>query len=88
MQYTVVLEKAEHNWSAYIPDAPGCVSVGATRAEVEQNIQKALVLWLEASTEEGYAIPQPGTWTTVVDIEIPEGTRFARRDELAAPSAS
>ena len=29
MRYAVVIEKAEGNYSAYVPDLPGCVATGA-----------------------------------------------------------
>jgi predicted RNase H-like HicB family nuclease len=83
MQYVVVLEQGEGNWSAYVPDAPGCVTTGATREDVEQNIREALALWLEVSAEHSQTLPEPGTWTTVVDVEIPAGARFAPRAERA-----
>src|SRR5581483_4392789 len=42
MQYVVVVEQGEHNWSAYAPDVWGCAATGATREEVERNIREAL----------------------------------------------
>ncbi|MBD3563461.1 type II toxin-antitoxin system HicB family antitoxin, partial [Planktothrix sp. FACHB-1355] len=47
MRYAVVIEKAEGNYSAYVPDLPGCVSVGDTIEEVKQNIQEAIEFHLE-----------------------------------------
>ncbi|MCU0548724.1 MAG: type II toxin-antitoxin system HicB family antitoxin [Leptolyngbya sp. Prado105] len=41
MRYAVVIEKAPENYSAYVPDLPGCVATGATVREVEQQIQEA-----------------------------------------------
>jgi predicted RNase H-like HicB family nuclease len=80
MQYVVVVERTEHNWSAYVPDVWGCVATGATREEVERNIREALALHFEVTAEHDEPLPEPGTWTTVVDVEIPEGVRFARRE--------
>ena len=31
MRYAIVIEKAEGNYSAYVPDLPGCVATGAYR---------------------------------------------------------
>ena len=83
MQYVVVVERAEHNWSAYAPDVWGCAATGATREEVERNIREALVFHFEGTVEAGEPLPEPGTWTTVVDVAIPEGARFAPRGEQA-----
>ncbi len=41
-EYRVEYEEGEHNWSAYSPDLPGCVSTGKTRADVERNMQEAI----------------------------------------------
>ena len=39
MRYAIVIEKAESNYSAYVPDLPGCVATGATLQEVEAEIR-------------------------------------------------
>ena len=39
MRYAVVIEKAESNYSAYVPDLPGCVATGETVEEVEAQIR-------------------------------------------------
>ena len=37
MEYLVVIEQAESNYSAYLPDLPGCVATGEdTRRNHEQ----------------------------------------------------
>ena len=36
MKYAVVIEKAESNYSAYVPDLPGCIATGSTIEEVER----------------------------------------------------
>ncbi len=73
MRYTVVLEQTPNNWSAYVPDISGCISTGKTREEVERNIREALALHFEALHADNAPIPAPGTWTTVVDVPLPEG---------------
>ena len=47
MKYAVVYEKAPNNYSAYVPDLPGCVATGATRQDVERNIREAIAFHLE-----------------------------------------
>ncbi len=68
MRYAVVIEKAKGNYSAYVPDLPGCVSVGDTLEEVKQNIQEALAFHLEAMREDGLPIPQPATECEYVEV--------------------
>ncbi|MFM6813800.1 MAG: type II toxin-antitoxin system HicB family antitoxin, partial [Dolichospermum sp.] len=46
IEYTVIYERGETNWGAYVPDLPGCVSIGDTLAEVEENIKEAIELYL------------------------------------------
>ena len=74
MRYTVVLEQTPNNWCAYVPDVGGCISTGKTREEVERNIREALTLHLEALLADNVPLPAPGTWTTVVEIALPEQT--------------
>ena len=61
-KYVVVVEKVpDSNYSAYVPDLPGCVSTGDTREEVERNIREAIEFHLEGIREDGDPIPEPGT---------------------------
>lgn len=59
MKYAVVIEKAEGNYSAYVPDLPGCVATGATVEEVEREIREAIGLHIEGLREDGLAVPVP-----------------------------
>ncbi len=59
MRYAVVIEKADGNYSAYVPDLPGCVATGATIEEVECEITEAIRFHLEGMREDGTPIPQP-----------------------------
>ena len=47
MRFAIVIEKAEGNYSAYVPDLPGCVATGATVEEVESQIREAIEFHLE-----------------------------------------
>ncbi|MGI8586653.1 MAG: type II toxin-antitoxin system HicB family antitoxin [Chloroflexia bacterium] len=60
-EYTVIYESGPHNWSAYVPDVPGCVTTGKTRAETERNMQEALAGHLALMQESGEPIPEPTT---------------------------
>ena len=67
MRYAVVIEKAEPNYSAYVPDLPGCVATGATRAEVERRIRQAIQLHIQGLREDGIPIPKPSSICEYVD---------------------
>lgn len=47
MRYAAVIEKAEGNFSAYVPDLPGCVATGATLEDVEREIREAIAFHLD-----------------------------------------
>lgn len=59
MRYAVVIEQAEGNYSAYVPDLPGCVTTGSSIAEVEHNIREAIEFHLDGLHEDGLPVPQP-----------------------------
>jgi predicted RNase H-like HicB family nuclease len=64
MRYGIVIEKAEGNYSAYVPDLPGCVATGATREEVAAEIAEAIRLHIEGLREDGLEVPTP---TSIVE---------------------
>jgi len=59
MRYAIVIEKANDNYSSYVPDLPGCIATGATVEEVEAEIGEALRLHLDGLREDGLTIPEP-----------------------------
>lgn len=59
MEYLVVIEKAENNYAAYLPDLPGCVATGETPEEVMTAIRKAVEMHLGGIREDGLTIPSP-----------------------------
>ena len=59
MKYAVVIEKAANNYSAFVPDLPGCVATGETLAEVEAEISAAIRFHLAGLREDGLPIPMP-----------------------------
>ncbi len=70
IEYTVIYEKGETNWGAYIPDLPGCVSIGDTLLEVQENIKEAVDLYLEVLQEDGQPIPQPSIQVGKVAVMV------------------
>jgi predicted RNase H-like HicB family nuclease len=68
MRYAIVIEKAGSNYSAYVPDLPGCVATGATIEEVEAQIREAISFHLEGLRKDGLPVPAPASRVEYVDI--------------------
>jgi predicted RNase H-like HicB family nuclease len=68
MDYTVIYEETPTGFSAYLPDLPGCVAAGGTRAEVERLIRSAVRMHLEAMRDGGEPLPSPSTWAGTVKV--------------------
>jgi predicted RNase H-like HicB family nuclease len=67
MRYAVVVEKAEGNYSAYVPDLPGCVATGETVATVEQEIRAAIRFHIDGLEADGLPIPAPSSIAEHID---------------------
>jgi predicted RNase H-like HicB family nuclease len=61
VRYAIVIESAGSNYSAYVPDLPGCVATGATVEEVESAIRDAIGFHLEGMRADGTPIPPPSS---------------------------
>jgi len=68
MRYAVVIERSKGNFSAYVPDLPGCVATGATIAEVEAEIRDAIEFHLEGMHDDGLPIPVPSSGVEYVEV--------------------
>ena len=68
MQYLVVIEKGTSSFGAYVPDLPGCVAVGETRAEVAELIHEAIEFHLAGMKEDGLPMPEPHSTGELVDV--------------------
>lgn len=68
MRYAVVIEKAENNYAAYVPDLLGCVATGETVEEVEQHIREAIEIHLRGMREDGLPIPEPSSKVEYVEV--------------------
>lgn len=69
MQYLVVVEKGPTSYGAYVPDLPGCVAAGDSPEEVLQFIREAIELHIDGLREDGQPIPEPSSFSTVVDVK-------------------
>jgi predicted RNase H-like HicB family nuclease len=69
MRYAVVIEKLKQNYSAYVPDLPGCVATGATPAEVRQSLREAITLHINGLREDGMSVPPASTEGDYLEVE-------------------
>ncbi len=67
MRYAVVIEKAGGNYSAYVPDLPGCVATGSTLDAVEENIRDAIRFHIEGLIEDSLPVPPPAARAEYVE---------------------
>ena len=67
MRYAVVIERAEGNYSAYVPDLPGCVATGPTVPTVEEEIRSAILFHIERLRDDGLPIPEPSSLAAYVE---------------------
>ena len=70
MKYLIIIEKTDTGYSSYSPDLPGCVSTGASRAEIERNMQEAIAFHLDGLREEGYPVPETVSASAYVDVAL------------------
>jgi len=70
MRYAIVIEKAEENYSAYVPDLPGCIATGATVEEAEAEIREAIIFHLEGLCEDGLPLPPGESTVDYVDVAV------------------
>jgi predicted RNase H-like HicB family nuclease len=70
MRYAIVVEKAGKNYSAYVPDLPGCIATGRTPEETGQLIREGVELHLNGLREDGLPIPQPSSRVEYVEVTI------------------
>lgn len=68
MRYAIVIEKAETNYSAYVPDLPGCIATGASIQEVEAEIREAIGFHIDGLREDGSSIPLPSSQVEYIEI--------------------
>jgi len=56
-KYLVVIEKTDTGFSAFSPDAPGCITVGESVEDIIANMREALELYIEVAAEAGHDLP-------------------------------
>lgn len=68
MRYAVVVEQTPHNFSAYVPDLPGCVAAAGTEQETLALLREAVDLHLEGMRAVGETVPVPSTTVAFVEV--------------------
>ena len=68
MRYAVVIERADSNYSAYVPDLPGCVATGSTIEEAEAEMREAIKFHIDGMKEDGLTIPTPSSAVEYIEV--------------------
>ena len=58
-EYAVLYERGEGNWSAYVPDLPGCIATAKTPEALERRIREAIEFHIEGMRLHGEPVPEP-----------------------------
>ena len=69
-EYTVIYESGKRNWSAYVPDLPGCIATGKTRKLVEKQIREAIEFHIEGMQARGEKVPEPSIEAGTVSVLV------------------
>ena len=87
MRYAIVIEKAESNYSASVPDLPGCVATGKTIAEVESEIRDSIAFHLDGLREDGLPVPPGASQVEYVEELVIPSDRLRRTGLVSYPRA-
>ena len=68
MRFAIVIERAEGNYSAYVPDLPGCVATGDTLQDVEAEIRAAIEFHIEGMRKDGLEVPMPQSKVEYIEV--------------------
>lgn len=72
MKYAIVIEKAEHNYSAYVPDLPGCISTAKTLSEIRRLMKEGIEFHIDSMVRDGETVPPPTTVCDYVEVDVPQ----------------
>jgi predicted RNase H-like HicB family nuclease len=70
MRYAIVIEKANNNYSVYVPDLPGCVATAATVEAAEEDIREAIRFHIDGLREDGLPVPEPTSMAEYTEVEV------------------
>ena len=71
-RFLIIIEQGSNNYSAYVPDLPGCIATGKTLEEVKANIREAIRMHIQGMIEDQESIPLSQTMAEYVDVAIPD----------------
>ena len=71
-RFLIIIAQGSHNYSAYVPDLPGCIATGKTVEEVKANMREAIKMHLEGMIEDQESIPSSQTMAEYIDVAIPD----------------
>ena len=74
MRYAIAIEKAKKNYSAYVPDLPGCTTTGKTVQEVLANMRQAITGHVGVMADVGEPVPDPAMWMSRFRSWLPSDT--------------
>ncbi|MDX1920731.1 MAG: type II toxin-antitoxin system HicB family antitoxin [Candidatus Caenarcaniphilales bacterium] len=69
MKFGIVIEKTENNFSAYVPDLPGCIATGTTKQEVLTEIIDAIKFHVDGLKEDGEEIPKQKSYLNMLKLK-------------------
>ena len=69
-RYTIIIEKAEGNYSAYCPDLPSCITTGATVEQTTQRMRETIEFHMKGLEKERMAIPEPSTEAVSIEVTV------------------
>jgi predicted RNase H-like HicB family nuclease len=67
-QYTVISERGARNWSAYVPDLPGCIATAKTKRGLQKKMREAIEFHIEGLRLHGEMVPEPSVEAAVVEV--------------------
>ena len=82
-RYAVVFEQSSNNYSAYVPDLPGCVSTGGTWEEIQEMVREAIVFHIEGMVMGGEPLPEPRSSLSEAETYHEESLSEYAKDTLA-----
>ena len=68
-EYTVIYERGPRNWSAYVPDLPGCIATAKSREAIGRQIREAIEFHIEGLRSSGEEVPEPSIEAAVVSVD-------------------
>ena len=67
-RFLAIVERAGRNFSAYLPDLPGCVATGATPDETMACLRAAVEMHVQGLREDHLPVPEPSAIADYVEV--------------------